>query len=426
MVATNRRRTVLLTGGMGVAVALAFVPMAPSGTRVPAAAASPAPSPALSTGGAPSGSPTGGAPSAAPSQPWDGKVRVIGDGSTSDTGPQPKQPTPEKLKPGEKPPQFVVFSWDGALEDDNHLFSHFREVAHESNAQMTFFLSGMYLLPNSKRYLYHPPQHPVGTAAIDFPTDAHIKATLAQLSAAWQDGDEIGTHFNGHFCGTGGGGDWSTAEWQSETQQAYSFVENWKTNTGYTDLPPLPFDYQKELVGGRAPCLEGQKTLLPAEAALGWRYDASSPGDNQIWPAKTNGMWNFPLQALPYPNQNFQVLSMDFNFLANQSGGNPDGDPTKFAGWEKETEQGYLNGFERAYNGARAPLFIGNHFENWNGGIYMKAVENVMRTVCTQPDVRCVSFKEVADWLDVQDPKVLAQLRRLDPGQAPDWSTIVK
>lgn len=60
MVATNRRRTVLLTGGMGVAVALAFVPMAPGGTRVPAAAASPAPSPALSTGGAPSGSPTGG------------------------------------------------------------------------------------------------------------------------------------------------------------------------------------------------------------------------------------------------------------------------------------------------------------------------------------------------------------------------------
>ncbi|MCC9305792.1 hypothetical protein LN042_01485 [Kitasatospora sp. RB6PN24] len=416
MVKTTRRTTVLLTGGIGVAAALALIPMAPGGGgKVTASAPS----------GSPSSSPGVGRPSGSPT-PWDGKVRVIGDGSTSDTGPEPKQLVPQKLKPGQKPPQFVVFSWDGGLEGDEHLFSHFREVAKESNAQMTFFLTGIYLLPNSKRYLYQPPQHPVGTSAIDFPTDQHIKDTLEQLRQAWADGDEIGTHFNGHFCGSGGGGDWSSADWLKETQQAYSFVENWKTNTGYTDIPPLPFDYQKELVGGRAPCLEGQKTLLPVEKQLGWRYDASSPGDFQIWPAKTDGIWNFPLQELPYPGQNFQVLSMDFNFLANQSNGDPNGDPSKYAQWEKTARDGYLNGFERAYNGSRAPLFIGNHFETWNGGIYMKAVEDVMRTVCTKPEVQCVSFKELADWLDAQDPNVLAQLRTLDPGQAPDWSTFIK
>src|SRR5690348_18249544 len=37
----------------------------------------------------------------------------IGDGSTSDTGPQPHQPVAERLKPGQRPPQFVIFSWDG-------------------------------------------------------------------------------------------------------------------------------------------------------------------------------------------------------------------------------------------------------------------------------------------------------------------------
>ncbi|GAA1984734.1 hypothetical protein [Kitasatospora viridis] len=424
MVRTTRRTTVLLTGGLGIAVALALLPDQPSGNARPSAAASPAPDAGPSTPA--SGAPAGASPSPRVTKPWDGKVHVIGDGSTEDSGPEPNQPVPEKLKPGEKPPQFVVFSWDGALEGDEHLFSHFREVAKESHAQMTFFLSGMYLLPNSKRYLYHPPKHPVGTAAIDFATDQHIKDTLEQLRGAWADGDEIGTHFNGHFCGPGGGNDWSSADWLSETQQAYSFVENWKTNTGYKDIPPLPFDYQQELVGGRAPCLEGQKTLLPVEQQLGWRYDASSPGDFQIWPGKSNGIWNFPLQEIPYPGQNFQVLSMDFNFLANQSNSDPNGDPSKYASWEKTTRDGYLNGFERAYNGSRAPFFIGNHFETWNGGIYMKAVEDVMRSVCTQTDVRCVSFKELADWLDVQDPKVLAQLRTLDPGQAPDWSSIIK
>jgi hypothetical protein len=357
---------------------------------------------------------------------WDGKTKVLGDGSTSYTGPQPNQPKIEKLKPGEKPPQFVVFSWDGALENDDHLFSHFREVAKENNAHMTFFLTGMYLLPAAKRAMYHPPMHPVGTAAISFATDPHIRATLEQVRQAYLDGNEIGTHFNGHFCGTKGGGDWSVAQWKSEIDQAYSFVENWKTNTGFNDIAPLPFDYSTELAGGRAPCLEGQKNLLKAAKTYGWQYDASSPGDFQIWPKKKDGIWDFPLQLIPYPNSKFQVLSMDFNFLANQSGDSTQGDPSKYATWEKEAREGYLNGFERVYNGSRAPLFIGNHFETWNGGIYMQAVEDVMKSVCKRTGVRCVSFKELADWMDAQDPAVLAKLRLLDPAQSPDWKSYLK
>ncbi|MER5640582.1 hypothetical protein ABT095_26995 [Kitasatospora sp. NPDC002227] len=413
-----------MTSAITVALAVALAPVDPAPSARPVTVGA---TPPGASAGAPSpGGPPSPGPSASP--PWDGTVRVLGDGSTSDTGPAPRQPVPQKLKPGEQPPQFVVFSWDGALEGDDHLFSHFLEVAEQNNAQMTFFLTGLYLLPKSKRALYHPPQHAPGSSAIDFPTDQHIRDTLAQLRRAWADGDEIGTHFNGHFCAPtpGSGKDWSAADWVEETRQAYSFVENWKTNTGDKDLPPLPFDYRKELVGGRAPCLEGQQNLLPVEKQLGWRYDASSPGDFQIWPARKGGIWNFPLQQLPYPDQDFQVLSMDFNFLANQSNGNLSHDTSKFRSWQQEARDGYLNGFQRVYHGSRAPLFIGNHFETWNDGIYMKAVEEVMRTVCTKPDVRCVSFKELADWMDVQDPAVLAKLRTLDPGQEPDWSTFVK
>jgi hypothetical protein len=355
------------------------------------------------------------------------KTKLIGDGSTSDTGKQPNRPKIEKLKPGEKPPQFVVFSWDGALEGDDHLFSHFREVAKENNAHMTFFLTGMYLLPKAKKDLYKPPMHPVGSAAISFATNQHIKDTLTQLAGAWEDGDEIGTHFNGHFCGAKGGGDWSVAQWKSEIKQAYSFVENWKTNTGWTDLPALPFDYSKTLTGGRAPCLEGQKNLLKAAASFGWRYDASSPGEFQVWPSKTSeGIWNFPLQMIPYDGKDFQVVSMDYNLLANQGDGSTDGDPSMYSTWEQEARDTYLNGFERVYNGSRAPLFIGNHFEEWNGGIYMQAVEDVMKSVCKRTGVRCVSFEEMADWMDAQDPAVLAKLRLLDPAQSPDWKTYIK
>src|SRR3712207_8250265 len=58
-----------------------------------------------------------------------------------------------------------------------------------------------------------------------------------------------------------------------------SFVQTWKTTTGLTgrpDVAPLPFDYERELIGGRTPCLQGREGLLPTAAALGWKYDASS------------------------------------------------------------------------------------------------------------------------------------------------------
>ncbi|MET7903388.1 hypothetical protein [Streptomyces sp. NPDC005336] len=346
-------------------------------------------------------------------------VRLIGDGSTSDTGPQPHQPRTEPLEPGEKPPQFVVFSWDGAGQDEQKLFSHFRAVGTKYDATMTYFLSGVYLLPADKRDLYDPPKHPRGASSIGFNSVKGIKDTVEQLRGAWLDGNEIGTHFNGHFCGPHGGvGTWSTRQWISETRQAESFVKNWKTNSGLGHEESLPFDYDKELVGGRAPCLEGQKNLIRAARKMGWRYDASSVGGLQIWPHTIHGIWDFPLQQIPVPGRQFETLSMDYNFLANQSGTGK-GTRSKRAAWGHQMRDGMLAAFERAYEGNRAPLFIGNHFESWNGGTYMRAVEDVIKEVCPREGVRCVSFKQLADWLDAQNPDVLEKLRALDVGRRP-------
>lgn len=88
-------------------------------------------------------------------------ARPLGDGSTSFTGKQPHQPAkPVPLQPGEEPPQFVVFSWDGAGEVGNGLFDRFLDLAKAHGASMTFFLSGLYLLPESKKRLYDPPNNP--------------------------------------------------------------------------------------------------------------------------------------------------------------------------------------------------------------------------------------------------------------------------
>ncbi|MFW6725153.1 hypothetical protein ACHZ98_34480 [Streptomyces sp. MAR4 CNY-716] len=337
-------------------------------------------------------------------------VRLIGDGSTAYTGAQPRQPRVRKLADGEKPPQFVVFSWDGAGEIGDGLFEHFREVGRKYDAAMTYFLSGIYLLPESKRSLYEAPGHAPGASDIGLLSDAHIKDTVEQVRGAWLDGSEIGTHFNGHFCGPTGVASWSKEEWKSEIAQAERFVTRWKTNTGLRDAAPLPFDYAKELTGARTPCLEGGDNLRAAARDLGWRYDTSGVSE-QVWPAKKDGLWDLSMQLVPYPGSDREELTMDYNFKVNPL--------TTPANAEARMRGGLLAGFERAYTGNRAPLVVGNHFETWDGGAYTRAVEETIKEVCPRKDVRCVSFRQLADWLDAQDPKTLRKLRALDVGQAP-------
>ncbi|MFE3827404.1 hypothetical protein [Streptomyces sp. NPDC059092] len=404
-------RRSLLGAGMGAAAAMGIA--------------------ACSTGQASQGSRTGKAIGGdANGRPAAKDVRLIGDGSTSDTGKQPHQPAaPVPLEPGQTPPQFVVFSWDGAGEVGNGLFPRFLELAKDHGAAMTFFLSGLYLLPESKKSLYRPPNNPVGASDIGYLSDAHIKDTLKNVRQAWLDGHEIGTHFNGHFCGgTGTVGNWTPEQWRNEIDQAVDFVTQWRTNTGWTDLDPLPFDYHKEMVGGRTPCLLGQENLLPTARKLGWRYDASSSGGTQVWPDKLGGMWNLPLQAVPFPGHSFEVLSMDYNMLANQSKNSTNGMTSRYPEWRRQAADAYLAGFNRAYETNRAPFFIGNHFEQWNGGIYMDAVEEALKGMAEKKDVRLVSFRQFTDWLDVQEPAVLDQLRTLGVGQEPagGWNAFLK
>jgi hypothetical protein len=127
------------------------------------------------------------------------------------------------------------------------------------------------------------------------------------------------------------------------------------------------------------------------------------------------------------PGRQFETLSMDYNFLANQSG-TPDGPKAKHAAYGRQMYGGLMQGFQRSYRGNRAPMIIGNHFEDWNGGVYMDAVEQVMKKVCRKRGVRCVSFRQLVDWLDAQNPRTLAKLQKLGVGEEPrgGWNTYLR
>jgi hypothetical protein len=305
----------------------------------------------------------------------------------------PRRPRPRSYP--KRPPQFVVVSFDGS--GGARLLRYWRRIGDATHARFTFFVSGVYLLDWAHHGRYDPPGFPRGTSAIGFaPSRRWVAAMRRELALAYRDGDEIGTHYNGHFCGPGGVGTWSAADWSRELAEFDSLL--------FHGAPALPFG-RREIVGGRTPCLEGDlATLYPVLARAGFRYDASTQALLGAWPEKRSGIWTFPLLELPFTGHTFRVVGMDYNLMANQL----DESPSQI---ESETYRTLWNAFLAEYRGHRAPLSIGYHFETWESWAYVHALRRFLSQACSRPAVRCTTYRQLAEWLDALPQRVLRRYR---------------
>lgn len=336
---------------------------------------------------------------------------------TSPPEEQPKIQIPQP-QPGQEPTQVVVVSVDGGCETPDGTISDFLDVGAAANARMTFFLSGLCLLPDGERMAYRPPGKLPGQSDVPFADAAMVGERIEVFGRMYREGHEIGTHFLGHFCGDDGVDTWSAGEWRDEITQARRFVDNWTTyNPQAAAAPSLPFD-SSVFEGTRTPCLLGKRAQMhQAFAAEGMRYEASDPGVLQ-WPQKSEqgDLWLFPLPALLLPGTEKWVLSMDYNLLVNQNGGRTEGDDATCRRIEDETYQTYMDGLDAVYKGNRAPLVVGSHLNSWLCSAYIKGIERFITDAAAKyPDIRFVSFTDLADWLDAMPPEVLADLQDRDP-----------
>lgn len=329
------------------------------------------------------------------------------------------QPKPEPRSPHVpgRPPQFVLVSFDGAGGD--YLWPYWRAVARAARAHFTFFVSGVYLLDEARRTLYRPPRHAAGSSDIGFAQPerrrtarAVVRATLDQLAAGVREGHEIGTHYNGHFCAgyADSVGEWTAADWEQELDQFERLV--FRTNQNNRLRPPVRLTLRpRDVVGGRTPCLEGNLAVLyRVLARRGFRYDASGVARLGEWPRRRLGIWSVPLLEIPLVGHTYRVLSMDYNFFVNQTGG-ASGPRSVAPAVERETYLSLRNAFRTSYFGNRAPLSIGNHFETWNHWAYNRALRRLVLEKCRLPEVRCVSIRELVDWLEAQPAARLARYR---------------
>jgi hypothetical protein len=136
------------------------------------------------------------------------------------------------------------------------------------------------------------------------------------------------------------------------------------------------------------------RALYPVLAERGFRYDASQVARLGHWPWRERGLWSVPLLELPLAGHDFRVVSMDYNFMANQAG-------VPAPAVERETYLTLRHAFRAGYRGNRAPLTIGSHFQTWNHWAYNHAIARLLREVCGLPEVRCASARELVDWLDL-------------------------
>ena len=316
-----------------------------------------------------------------------------------------------------RPPQFVVISFDGA--GGTRLWTYWRSVARRANARFTFFVSGVYLLDEARRTIYRPPRHAPGSSDIGFaqPQGAGtaagvVRGTLRQLARAHGEGHEIGTHYNGHFCAPyeDSVGEWRAADWRRELSEFRKLLFRASAHNRLRPAVRLPFR-PADVVGGRTPCLEGRLDVLyPVLARRGFRYDASQVARLGEWPRRERGIWSVPLLEIPLHGHQFDVVSMDYNLFVNQTGGVSVA-PAQARVVEEETYLTLRGAFRTSYLGNRAPFSFGSHFSTWNHWAYNRALARFLAETCRLPDVRCVSIRDLVDWLEAIPPRRLRAYR---------------
>lgn len=321
-----------------------------------------------------------------------------------------------KLAPGQEAPQFIVFSFDGVGWDEK--WQYWFGVAAKVPLHFTGFLSGTYMLTKQTAARYTGPGHKAGHASIPFGTAADLPVEIGNLNKALSLGDEIGTHFNGHFCddNTPGGNQWNTADWNNELDQFFALVENVDTNNGMTDKLNLPAG---EIKGERTPCLTGHKAdLYPALEAHGMDYDSSFTRTGLSWPTKsTDGkIWQLGMSEFPTHGTGHPQITMDYNYYAQQEphviSGGGSATPAQSAADSQQVLDTYGDMYQSAMtDGIHEPLILGNHFNDWNNNAYSNAIGNFALQYCGKANTYCVPFRDLVDWTNAQDPSVIAALQ---------------
>ena len=140
-------------------------------------------------------------------------------------------------------------------------------------------------------------------------------------------------------------------------------------------------------------------------------------------------MAEFPMHGdTPGYGPNHFQITMDYNFWYSQEFDPATGQmrqvsAAQSAADSQQVQATYQDMLDGALAGSHAPLLLGSRFTGWTNNAYTTALGNFLLANCGKPGIHCVPFRDVVDWLKMQDPKVLAQLQAEPPVLGPPGSS---
>jgi peptidoglycan/xylan/chitin deacetylase (PgdA/CDA1 family) len=298
-------------------------------------------------------------------------------------------------------PQFVVLSFDGSKSvpflNETLDFEKTLESKNKS-LRFTYFINAAYFLTKDNANLYQGPGHPRGTSNIGFSsTTLDITERVQVFNKAFAAGNEIGSHSAGHFDGSA----WSYEQWSQEFNSFATLMWDVQKNNSSQQIDaPL---FLASIRGFRAPYLGVDKNLYKVLEESHFAYDTSGVGPADAWPRKDEyGVWHIPLGTIFIGPTKSPAVAMDYNLFKHQSNAKEVAvrGSARWNTYFDQTLTAYTDYFNVNYQGNRAPVIIGEHFSKWNDGVYWEALKTFAEYVCGQPQVRCVTFKELVDYLN--------------------------
>lgn len=356
-----------------------------------------------------------------------------------------------QVNPVKRPPQFVLLAFDGSYNNDVWEYSrNFTKTKKQqgTDVRFTFFINPSYLLTedsSSNRHYHAPHKSRPGTSNIGWgDNNKDVGLRVDQMNEAFREGHEIASHTVGHYNGS----QWSADQWTSEFRQFDDILLNFFR---YNNMGPSPMGYNrllftKDIVGFRAPQLGYNNALYSIMPSFGFSYDTSkATTDETYWPRKNRGLWNFPLAQVKEPGGGRRWISMDYNFCFRDSARILSESPETLKltlkkangkvvkngdksclnvitdNQKKEVKNNMMNIYRAYFNmnyyGNRAPIHIGHHFSSWMKGAYLEAFFQFANEVCSKPEVKCVTYAELQQFMDNQQK---SQIDALQAGKFSD------
>jgi peptidoglycan/xylan/chitin deacetylase (PgdA/CDA1 family) len=292
--------------------------------------------------------------------------------------------------------EYVVFAFDGSKSND--MWKETRDFARDMKSRgkeihFTYFINPIYLLTKEEAALnYTPPEitgFKKGASAIGYAeSDESIKERIENIRGARGEGHEIGSHTVGHWNGA----NWKAEDWERE----FSEFDKIFSLKNVLDI--------KNIAGFRAPELGINKNIFDSLHKRNYLYDSSLVGFAKDQPKIYGGIWQFPVKTIIFGENKKSVLAMDYSIYMTQTHA-VDRVRKGTKEWERlyaEVYTAYLKYFYDNYRGNKAPVFIAHHFSKWNDGLYFEVMKNLAEEVCGKTDVKCISYKELAQVLNKQ------------------------